>query len=225
VAGRIKSGWFPLVRERISENEASSLLNWIGTAPQQRTKAGIRHALEIEAVNELAHDPRMMAIARSVLGPNAVPFRATFFDKSPVANWLIVWHQDTALPLQKKCESPGWGPWSIKQGVIYAHAPANALQKVLALRIHLDHSTSENGPLGVLPGTHEMGILSDDSLQEAANRIPATDCLVQKGGVLAMRPLSVHSSSKSQTSAARRVLHIEYASSIEIAEGMQLAIA
>ena len=214
---------FAMVQERLNENETSSLLHWIGTALQQRTKAGIRHALEIQAVDELARDPRMMAIAREVLGGDTIPFRATFFDKSPDANWLVVWHQDTALPLREKREGVGWGPWSVKQGVIYAHAPANALQKVLALRIHFDHSTLENGPLRVLSGTHKLGILSNNSLQETATRTPATDCLVSKGGILAMRPLIVHSSSKSRTKTARRVLHIEYASSIEITEGMELA--
>jgi hypothetical protein len=55
-------------------------------------------------------------------------------DKSPDSNWLVVWHQDTALPLRKKQEAHGWGPWSVKDGVIYAHAPASALCQVLALR-------------------------------------------------------------------------------------------
>jgi hypothetical protein len=45
--------------------------------------------------------------------------RATLFDKSPTANWLVVWHQDTALPVQERREAPGWGPWSVKDGVIY----------------------------------------------------------------------------------------------------------
>ena len=137
----------------------------------------------------------------------------------------MVWHQDTALPLQKKNESPGWGPWSVKQGVIYAHAPASALEKVLALRVHLDDSTLENGPLRILPGTHALGVLSDDSIEQAARRIAATDCLVPRGGILAMRPLVIHASSKSQIQQPRRVLHIEYAASLTVAEGMQLAQA
>ena len=78
-----------------------------------------------------------MGIARETLGGEAFPFRATLFDKSPIANWLVVWHQDTALPLQERREAPGWGPWSVKDGVIYAHAPESALSQVLALRLHL----------------------------------------------------------------------------------------
>jgi hypothetical protein len=59
---------------------------------------------------------------RKILGPEALPFRATLLDKSPTSDWLVVWHQDTALPLRERRELPGWGPWSVKEGVIYALA-------------------------------------------------------------------------------------------------------
>jgi hypothetical protein len=39
-----------------------------------------------------------------------------------------------------------------------------------------------------------------------------------------MRPLLVHASSKSQIEAPRRVLHIEYAATPMIADGLQLTI-
>jgi Phytanoyl-CoA dioxygenase (PhyH) len=99
----------------------------------------------------LARDSRLLGIAKDVLGSEAFPFRATLFDKSPGSNWLVVWHQDTALPLRNKQEAQGWGPWSVTDGIIYAHAPADALSQVLALRVHLDDSTEQNGPLRVLP--------------------------------------------------------------------------
>lgn len=107
----------------------------------------------------------------------------------------------------------------------YAHAPASALEQVLALRLHLDDSFAENGPLRVLPGTHILGVLSDDTLHELSIEIGAIDCFVPKGGILAMRPLVVHASSKSQSSAPRRVLHIEYATSLVIHDGLTLAVA
>jgi hypothetical protein len=173
----------------------------------------------------MAQDSRLMGIAQEVLGDEVFPFRATLFDKSPTANWLVVWYQDTALPLQERREAPGWGPWSVKDGVTYAHAPENALSQVLALRLHLDDSVPENGPLRVLPGTHTLGVLSDEALHDLATRVTAVDCLVPEGGVLAMRPLIVHASSKSQSEAPRRVLHIEYARSGGVGDGLVLAIA
>ena len=167
----------------------------------------------------------MLAIVRSILGSGAFPFRATLFDKSSDANWLVVWHQDTALPLRARTEIPGWGPWSIKDKINYAHAPAEALEQVLALRLHLDDSTEQNGPLRVLRGTHKLGVLSEDEVEKLTRELNAEDCLASKGSVLAMRPLLIHSSSKSQNDLPRRVLHIEYAASGLIGDGLELAIA
>jgi Phytanoyl-CoA dioxygenase (PhyH) len=120
---------------------------------------------------------------------------------------------------------PGWGPWSRKAGVLYAHAPSWALSHIVALRIHLDASTSDNGPLRILPGTHSLGVMSDADVFASARSRPHSDCIVGRGGVMAMYPLLVHSSGKSRSSAPRRVLHIEYADSLAIAPGIQLAVA
>jgi ectoine hydroxylase-related dioxygenase (phytanoyl-CoA dioxygenase family) len=113
------------------------------------------------AVCAVANDPRLLAIASAFIGPSAVPYRATLFDKSPARNWLVTWHQDTALPLEERRDTPGWGPWSVKSGITYAHAPATALSRIVALRLHLDDSRDDNGPLRVLPETHALGLLPD----------------------------------------------------------------
>lgn len=189
-----------------------------------RSRAGARHLMGHPLVIQVAHDPRLLGIARRFVGAAPVPFRGTLFDKSPQQNWLVAWHQDTALPLRDRRAAPGWGPWSIKRGVTYAHAPASALSRVIALRLHLDDSGAANGPLRVLPGTHTLGVLSDQQVGRLARETTAVDCLVPAGGVVAMRPLIIHASSKSATDQPRRVLHIEYAGSLEI-DGLQLAVA
>jgi ectoine hydroxylase-related dioxygenase (phytanoyl-CoA dioxygenase family) len=191
----------------------------------KRSRAGVRHLLSVPAILDLAWDSRLIVLAREVLGRDAFPFRATLFDKSPRSNWLIAWHQDTTLPLQTKLDLTGWGPWSVKEGIHYAHAPAVSLSQVLALRIHLDDSTAWNGPLRVLPGTQRMGVMDDDMVRDLAKKVPPIDCLVSRGGVIAMKPLTVHASSKSETDAPRRVLHIEYAASPSIAKPLTLAMA
>lgn len=180
--------------------------------------------MQSPAVAELARDARFSGLASLLLGRQAIPYRATLFDKSPDSNWLVVWHQDTALPRREHEPAPGWGPWSRKEGVHYAHAPAHALKEVVALRLHLDDSVAENGPLRVLPGTHERGVLSDDELHLLSEQIQPVDCLTSKGGVVAMRPLLVHASSKSKSELRRRVLHIEYTST-EAFDHLKLAIA
>jgi ectoine hydroxylase-related dioxygenase (phytanoyl-CoA dioxygenase family) len=177
------------------------------------------------AVAEAANDHRLLRIARRTLGEGAAPYRATLFEKSGRANWLVVWHQDTALPLATRFDSPEWGPWSRKAGILYSHAPAWALSRVLALRIHLDASTVDNGPLRVIPGSDAAGVLSDEEVFSIARRQGHVDCPVPRGGVLAMRPLLIHSSSKARLDAPRRVLHIEYADSLTLGENIHLSVA
>ena len=115
-------GILPAVLE---QSAITLLLAELNGAALPRSRAGIRHAMRLPAVSRIARSDRMMAIAQGVLGKDAFPFRATLFDKSPTANWLVVWHQDTALPLRERCEKSGWGPWSIKDGLTYAHAPVS----------------------------------------------------------------------------------------------------
>jgi hypothetical protein len=190
-----------------------------------RGRAGARHVLALPVVDGLARDERMLTIARRFVGPGATPFRATFFDKSSRANWLVPWHQDTALPLRRRLDDPEWGPWSAKSGVLYAHAPAQALEQVVALRVSLDDSTPSNGPLRVLPGSHARGILTDAEIARLAREVTAVDCVNAAGGVVAMRPLTVHASSKSLSDRPRRVLHLEYATALDLGRGAHLALA
>lgn len=198
----MKAGWrhaldadgFAICQNILPETALVTLIGHLEDPALRRTRAGIRHALGFEAVGAVARDNRLMEIAREALGSETIPFRATMFDKSPLSNWLGVWHQETALPLRERREEIGWGPWSIKDRVNYSHAPARALEKVVALRLHLDDSTLENGPLRVLPGTHKLGVLTDDEIQALPEKMRATECFVPKGGVLAMRPLIVHAS-------------------------------
>ena len=164
-------------------------------------------------------------IRSTVVGSTATPFRATLFDKSAAANWLVVWHQDTALPLRVRVEQEGWGPWSTKAGLLYAHAPAWALEQVVALRVSLDDSTQTNGPLRVLPGTHRGGVYTDVQIERLARTNTPVDCVARSGGVMAMRSLTIHASSTSRDAQPRRVLHIEYAATVRLAPGLELAVA
>jgi ectoine hydroxylase-related dioxygenase (phytanoyl-CoA dioxygenase family) len=96
---------------------------------------------------------------------------------------------------------------------------------VVALRVHLDASTHDNGPIRVIPGSHNAGVLSDEAVASYAADHDSVECLVGQGGVLAMRPLLIHASSKTRIGAPRRVLHIEYADSLALNGVIRLAIA
>ncbi len=69
------------------------------------------------------------------------------------------------------------------------------------------------------------GVLSNEGVRDLVASKPFTECLSDIGGIVRMRPLIVHASSKAVNEARRRVLHIEYAPSLDTLDGLPLAIA
>lgn len=213
---------FAIVEALLSDAEVGAIAERLERSAVVRTRAGARNALADPDVARLAGDDRLVSIASEALGARAFAFKATLFDKSPRSNWLVTWHQDTALPVRERRDVAGWSAWSLKAGVLHAHAPASALERIVALRVHLDDSTVTNGPLRVLPGTHRLGVLDDPRIDTCARTIPAVECTVAAGGLVVMQPLLVHASSKATDDRPRRVLHLEYAAGRDLGHGMEL---
>ena len=216
---------YAIIPYLISKEECDHLLarlaNWIAG----RSRAGVRHLMGCPAISSLAHDTRLQALAKTALMESATHYRATLFEKTPASNWLVAWHQDTALPVERRFVSSELGPWSKKSGIIYAHAPAWALDRIVTLRIQLDSCAQDDGSLRVIPHSHLKGVLSDSEIHLITKHEPPVECLVPQGGVLVMKPLIIHASSKSRRNTPRRVLHIEYAPASGISESIRLAIA
>ena len=214
---------FSIVPSVFSAEECAALIQVVSSLRIGR--AGARNLLGQPAIAAAAHDPRLVALAEAAVGGRAVPYRVTLFNKTAGSNWLVSWHQDRSLPLARRFEAQGWGPWSVKQGVLHAHAPSWALAHVIALRLHLDPSHEGNGPLRVIPGTHLGGALSQSDAASFALSRRFVSCVVGLGGVIAMRPLLLHSSPKATSSQPRRVLHIEYAPGLQLSHQALLAVA
>lgn len=215
---------YAITPECLSPCECDNIVEALSIQAVVRSRAGARHLMGSPIVAALANGDRLVELAAEWLGGKAIPFRATLFEKSCKTNWLIPWHQDTALPLTSRFDVEGWGPWSEKAGANYAHAPAWALSRVIALRVHLDCSNADNGPLRVIPGSHVRGVLTDEDVLKCVSSRGELACLTQRGGVIAMRPLLIHSSSKAKSIEPRRVLHIEYADSLDFGSDIKLAV-
>jgi ectoine hydroxylase-related dioxygenase (phytanoyl-CoA dioxygenase family) len=173
-------------------------------------RGGARNLLDHAEVRQLAAHPAVRALARSVIGPSAFAVRALLFDKTPGANWKVIWHQDLTIATTLRADVPGFGPWTEKAGVPHVQPPIAVLEAMVAIRLHLDPCASENGPVRVLDGTHRLGRLTAAAIEELRAKHPPRDCLVEEGGVLAFRPLLLHASGPSMTPSHRRVIHIEY---------------
>jgi ectoine hydroxylase-related dioxygenase (phytanoyl-CoA dioxygenase family) len=175
-------------------------------------RGGVRNLFDAApAVRALACSPAVRSVADAVLGPHCFAVRALLFDKTPAANWKVVWHQDLTIAVRARAHAPGWGPWSEKGGVAHVQPPAELLERMLAVRIHLDDCGADNGPVRVLPGSHRFGRLSDEAIDGWRARATAVDCLADRGAILAFRPLILHASSAARSASHRRVVHLEFA--------------
>jgi len=172
----------------------------------------VRNALrELPAAVAIADHPSIQSLARTIVGTNAMITRAIIFDKNPDANWAVPWHQDTTIAVMEKIDTPGFGPWSVKAGVVHVQPPAEVLDRMVTLRIHLDDCDSSNGALQVLPGSHGDGVLSNEQIEAWKQRVSPLTCEARAGGVVLMRPLVLHASAPAASPRHRRVLHLEFA--------------
>jgi ectoine hydroxylase-related dioxygenase (phytanoyl-CoA dioxygenase family) len=195
-----------------------ALIEW--SAKPEQGRGGVRdimHAIpELQAV---ATGIAVQSIVRTILGPKAFVVRATLFDKTESANWKVPWHQDVTIAVQDRRDGDGYGPWSIKAGAHHVQPPADVLERMVAVRIHLDPCPESNGALRVMPGTHKLGRLNQNNVEPFIDEQRAVTCEAAVGEALVMRPLLLHSSSVSLTPAHRRVLHFDFATG-QLANGL-----
>ncbi len=218
---RIREQGFAIVPNVLDDGELEQLREAISGIPEKdgdavRARGGtyaIRNLLQCApAVRVLVESPKLRDLAAQALGVAARPVRATLFDKTPDANWLVPWHQDVTIAVRERVEVPGFGPWSKKAGVAHVQPPVNCLEGLLAVRIQLDDGGQDNGPLRVIPGSHRLGRLSNERIDAMVAGSQVATCAVPCGGALLMKPLLLHASSASKQPGHRRVIHVEFAS-------------
>lgn len=213
---KLEKKGYAFVAQRLAPGEQKRLLNSLGAA----NGAGRRGMLSVPAVAQLASSALLLDLVRPHLSSEPRPVRGIFFDKSTEANWPVAWHQDLTIAVRARVEVPGFGPWSIKDGIHHVQPPIEILEQMLTVRLHLDDCDEANGALRVLPGSHLLGRLPAGRIQELRRQQSEVVCRLRAGDVLLMRPLLLHASGRSRTKRHRRVLHIEYAAS-GLPEGLQ----
>jgi hypothetical protein len=180
--------------------------------PTTGARAGLRNILIGQpAIRSLARATSIRAAAETILGPDCFAVRGLLFDKTPDANWKVAWHQDLTITVRHRRNVDGFSAWSIKNGVLHVQPPTSILERMLAIRIHLDDCREENGPLRVLPGSHRHGRLDGSTIDRWKATVPELRCIVERGGIVLRRPLLLHASSVAKEAKHRRVLHIEFA--------------
>ncbi|MGR4864393.1 phytanoyl-CoA dioxygenase family protein [Caulobacter sp. LARHSG274] len=197
---------FPAV---LSAVELTALRDLADQVVGARPGARLRGAEALDAI--LATTGPIGVLAARLTSPAARPVRAVMFDKTAEANWAVAWHQDRTLPVARRVEVAGFGPWSTKDGVLHVAPPFEILARMITLRIHLDPVEPANAPLRAALGSHRLGrVAADDAAVRAAEH-PAINCLAEAGDVWAYATPILHASDRAASPRRRRVLQVDYA--------------
>jgi hypothetical protein len=198
-----------LVPGLLSEDQIEALRVLADEAVGERP--GARLLGHADLVKVLSPEGPIGALAANLTSAAARPVRAVMFDKTPEANWIVAWHQDRVIPVRKRLEVEGFGPWSIKDGILHVAPPFVVLQRMITIRIHLDPVDIGNAPLRVALGSHRLGRVSAEAAAREAEALSEQICLARIGDVWAYSTPILHASERADPPRRRRVLQVDFA--------------
>jgi len=195
--------------DRAALSVLPDLLALADTLPKERAGTRLRGIPALTAF--LTPNALLGHIAATRLGPHARPVRAILFDKTADTNWALGWHQDRVIAVRERIDTPGYGPWSIKQGMLHVAPPATLLAGMLTMRVHLDAVPETNAPLLIAPGSHRLGRIAEDGIEAIVRNHASIACLADVGDVWLYATPIVHASAIATQPKRRSVLQIDFA--------------
>lgn len=145
----------------------------------------------------LVSEDRLLDIAEQFIGPNIALYRSQYLSKPPYDGKPVLWHQDGSY-------------WELE--------PMN----VITLWLAVDDSTTENGCMRVIPGTHKMNLQELKKNTAIANvfdseidpsfvdESQAVDLTLKAGDVSLHHPNIIHGSKPNHSPMRRCGLLIRY---------------
>ncbi|AXG74541.1 phytanoyl-CoA dioxygenase [Flavobacterium arcticum] len=212
----IEKDGFTIIPNVFSENDVNTIVSYINevnTSSETFRKSAnlfaIRQFLkEVPKVKRELFNNNLKSIVSSIFGEDYFVVKSIYFDKPEESNWFVSYHQDLTISVNTKSDIEGYSSWTVKQGQFAVQPPINVLENIYTIRIHLDNTTEENGVLKVVPQSHNKEIYRPETIDW--NTETETICNVDKGGIMIMKPLLLHSSSRTTNNKRRRVIHIEF---------------
>ncbi|PIY10840.1 MAG: phytanoyl-CoA dioxygenase [Flexibacter sp. CG_4_10_14_3_um_filter_32_15] len=159
-------------------------------------------------INNLIFTKKLKSILQKFAGNNFFVVKSIYFDKPQNSNWYVPYHQDLTISVDKKTELEGFNYWTVKQNQFAVQPPLQILENIITVRIHLDKTDENNGALRVIPKSHLKKTYKPQNIDWKTES--ETICDVEKGGIMLMKPLLLHSSKRTTNDKQRRVIHIEF---------------
>ncbi|CAD0220837.1 phytanoyl-CoA dioxygenase family protein [Chryseobacterium sp. D764] len=203
--------------------EINHVLQHIDTSKENFRKSedlfAIRQFLkEVPEIKDLIFNENIQKVVKEIFGEKYFVVKSIYFDKPETSNWYVAYHQDLTISVDKKLDLPDFGPWTTKKNQFAVQPPLNILENIYTVRIHLDDTDENNGALKVVPKSHAKGIYRPETIDWTIETEEI--CNVEKGGIMIMKPLTLHGSNRTTNGKKRRVIHIEF-SDMELPEVLQ----
>ena len=224
----VENNGFTVIENIYSTEETAAIISEIDNT--NTNNATFRKSTSLFAIRQfhkeipntlpLIFNDKLKEVISSLFDRGYFIVKSIYFDKPGESNWFVAYHQDLTISVDKKTETEGYGPWTVKQNQFAVQPPLPVLENIFTIRIHLDTTDEDNGALKVIPGSHLKDIYRPETIDWLAEK--EVSCNVNKGGIMIMKPLLLHSSGRTVNNNRRRVIHIEL-SNTELPEELQWA--
>lgn len=212
----LEENGFSVMSRLYSDPEINEILSCIENAEQDessfmRTKNlfAIRQLMKhVPALSSLLFNEKLVALLKTLSSSELFLTKAIYFDKPITSNWFVAYHQDLSISVNQKAEVDGYTNWTFKKGQHGVQPPLEILEDTITIRIHLDKTDAKNGALKVISQSHKKGIIRVDGKEWDLKNEHV--CEVEKGGVMLMKPLTLHASNRTTNGKQRRVIHLEF---------------
>lgn len=200
---------YSITKQIFSKKE---LLDLISLIEESEKSYAIRQLInKVPKVQELVFkNKKFKNLYKTIYGEDYFLSKAIFFNKPAKSNWFVSHHQDLSISVENKVETEKYSNWTNKNGQLGVIPPKEILENTVTYRIHLDDTNETNGALRVIAKSHKKGIIRVDEKFDKNALGEEKVCRVIEGGVMLMKPLLLHASSKSTSLKDRRVIHLEF---------------
>lgn len=221
----IESEGFAVIEHVYSEQEIKQIIHVIETLDsaastfrKSKDLFAIRQFFkEAPAAYKLIFSSKLNNLINDLFGHGYFITKSIYFDKPEESNWFVAYHQDLTIAVDQRVEVEGYESWTIKRDQFAVQPPISLLQKNFTIRVHLDDTDEHNGALKVVAKSHKEGVYRPETVDWTKEK--EVSCSVGKGGIMIMKPLLLHASSRTTNNKQRRVVHIEF-SNQELPEGL-----
>lgn len=212
----LEENGYSILSDFYSDKEISEIVTCLQNSEQSGTSflitkdlVAIRQLIKnVPDLSDLLFNEKLTELISNLSQSNYFLTKSIYFDKPIQSNWFVAYHQDLSISVDKKADLKNYVNWTFKKGQYGVQPPIEVLKDTITIRIHLDKTDNGNGALKVIPKSHLNGIIRVES--KNWNIKNEFICEVEKGGVMLMKPLTIHASSRTTNGKQRRVIHLEF---------------